>query len=541
MRRQGYAVLLTAAVLCIVAIISLAQAVSRDLTLLESANSDNVQWTLSQAEVEYLEFERELDHGIARGAPDLDQIRQEFDIFYSRIATLQNGALYQDLRQTRDFTEALTGIRAFLDRHVPLIDGLEAASEQELLVLQRETAELDSEVRKLANSGLFYFAKLSDERRKSIAISLQRLALVTTSLIAALALLAYYSHWMRHQAQRGKIELQKAYARVNTVVNASLDAVIVSDNQGRILDFNAAAERIFGYRLEDIRNQPLGDLLVPEHLREAHFNGVRRMNRNGEARVIGHGRLQLEAMRAGGEVFPCELALESAGRGEDRLIIGFLRDISAQVAAEQELVEARDRALAGEKAKSDFLAVMTHEIRTPLNGVIGNLSLLEDTQLTQRQGRYAHNMSISARQLMQHVDTVLDIARFEAGQIASTEAPTHLGHLLQDIVDGQSGHAEARGNTLQWGWLGQQMTWVQTDAAKLQQVLLNLVGNAIKFTRDGKVSLEAERVAPGQVEFRVIDTGIGIAQADQARVFEDFQTIDTSFQRQSSGTGLGLG
>lgn len=545
--RQGYTVLLTAAVLCIVAIVSLAQAVSRDLNLLESANSDNVQWTLSQAEVEYLEFERALDHGLAQGAIDPATIRLEFDIFYSRIVTLETGSLFADLRKTPEFADAMAPIRGFLDAQVGLIDRLEQASDAEIRALERASEAIAPVVRRLANSGLSYFAELSDTRRESIAVSLRRLALVTTSLIAALALLAYYSHRVGRQNLRSRIELQTAYARMNTVVNTSLDAVIVSDAQGRILDFNTAAENIFGYRFADLEGKKLGDYLLPPHLRDAHHAGVKRMRDTGEKRVIGHGRVKLEAMRANGEVFPCELALESAGHDKDMIIIGFVRDISAQVAAETELVEARDRALAGEKAKSDFLAVMTHEIRTPLNGILGNLSLLEDTKLNKQQARYAQNMDISGRQLMQHVDAVLDIARFEAGQISTQVAPTHLGHLIQDIVDGQSGAAEARGNTLQWAWEGPAVDWVQADAGRLAQVLLNLVGNAIKFTQDGRISIEAEQVSNQsdptrtEVEFRIIDTGIGIAEADQARVFEDFQTVDASYQRSSGGTGLGLG
>jgi len=542
--RQGYAVLMVVSALFILAIISLAQAVSRDLELLESANSDNVQWTLSQTEVEFLDFERALDKGLIESEFDAETIRLEFDIFYSRVSTLENGALYQGLRDTADFQTELTVVRQFLDQHAPLIDRLETASQAEFLTLAQSAEQIAGHVRRLANSGLYFFASQSDTRRASIAVSLQRLAIVTTSLIAALGLLAYYSHRMGRHAQHSKLELQSAYARMNTVVNTSLDAVIVSDSKGRILDFNAAAEKIFGRKFKDVHGQALGDIIVPPHLRDAHDAGVKRFENAGKPHVIGHGRVQLEGMRANGEIFPVELALETAGVGDERLVIGFLRDISAQVAAAEELVAARDRALAGEKAKADFLAVMTHEIRTPLNGVLGNLSLLEDTRLTNKQARYAHNMNISARQLMQHVDTVLDIARFESGLITSVETPTHLGHLMQDIVDGQSGAAEAQGNTLSWSWIGPQATWVQTDTARLQQVLLNLVGNAIKFTQDGRIDIEAEQLSSGpeiEVEFRIIDTGIGISEADQDRIFEDFQTVDASFQRAAGGTGLGLG
>jgi PAS domain S-box-containing protein len=547
LRRQGFTVLLTVAALCILAIISLSQAVTRDLRLLETANSDNVQWTLAQAEVEFMEFHHVLEENLL--GPDIQAraVRRAFDVFYSRIVTLESGRLYDGLRQNPDFTRSLSAARQFLDRHVGLIDSMETADRAQVIAFEQDAETLRDTVRRIANSGLYYFASQSDARRESIAISLKRLALVTTSLIAALALLAYYSHRVGKQSHRSRMELQNAHTRLNSIVTASLDAVIVSDRHGRIVEFNASAEKVFGYTPHEVLGKPLAEVIIPPHLRQAHSAGMKRMIAGGAHRVVGHGRVKLEGMRKSGEVFPVELALEAAGEGEDMIVIGFLRDISAQVAAEQELVEARDRALAGEKAKADFLAVMTHEIRTPLNGVLGNLSLLEDTRLSRQQERYAANMSISAKQLMRHVDTVLDIARFESGQIAPDESPTHLGTLMQDIVDGQSGYAEANGNRLERGWIGAPVDWVMTDAARLQQILLNLVGNAIKFTENGKISLEAERLYRNagdnsvEVEFRIIDTGLGISPDDQDRIFEDFQTVDTSFQRAAGGTGLGLG
>jgi PAS domain S-box-containing protein len=547
LRQQGTTVLLTAAVLCLVAIVSLSQAVTRDLRLLETANSDNVQWPLAQAVVVFMEFHHELEENLLNADMAARAMRRAFDVFYSRIVTLETGRLFQGLRATPAFTASLQQARLFLDRNVGLIDQLESATRAQVIALEQDTQAQRDTVRRIANSGLFYFADQSDTRRESIAVSLKRLALVTTSLIAALALLAYYSHRVGQQSHRSRAALQTAHTRLNSIVTASLDAVIASDRQGRIVEFNASAEKVFGYTASEVLGQPLADVIIPPHLRKAHADGMQRMMQGGAHRVVGHGRVKLEGMRKSGEVFPVELALEAAGQGEDMIVIGFLRDISAQVAAEQELVEARDRALAGEKAKADFLAVMTHEIRTPLNGIMGNLTLLEETRISQQQERYTNNMAISGRQLMRHVDTVLDIARFESGQIAPQEKPVHLGTLLQDIVDGQSGYAEGRGNRLQRGWVGAPLEWVMTDAARLQQILLNLVGNAIKFTKDGQILIEAEQLprdtasGAAQVEFRIIDTGIGIAPQDQPRVFEDFQTVDTSYQRAAGGTGLGLG
>ncbi len=530
-------------VVCIGVIAILVQSVIRDLQLLEASKSDNVQWTLSQAEVEFLELQAALRPG--DGSPDLEKIREEFDIFYSRVETLRNSPIYGEVDEGSAYVAALAAARAFLDRTVDLIDADDATLAAGLPQIIEDADTLRLSIRTLASSGLAEFAKRSDEQRSSMSVALLRLAAVSALLLGALGLLALYSTAVSRLTQQRGVALAEANLRMNTILSTSLDGVIVSDTEGRILDFNAAAERIFQHKLEDVRGLNIGDVIVPPHLREAHRAGMERMRDTGETRVVGHGRVRLDAMRADGTIFPTELALQSATSGDTRIIIGFLRDISARVAAETELVDARDRALAGEKAKADFLTVMSHEIRTPLNGVLGNLTLLGDTKLSVDQRRYVDNMQISGELLIEHVDTVLDIASFESGKAEMGQEPVHLGDLLQGIVDGQTGAARANGNTISWTWTGEALDWVATDAKRLQQVLLNLVSNAIKFTRDGTVRIEARWDAGGdkdvEVTFRVIDTGVGIKTEDLDKVFEDFHTTDPTFGRQVGGTGLGLG
>ena len=534
---------LAGAIIAVIAFMALN--VARDLQLLKSASSDNVQWTLSQAEVEFLEYELDLVAAEVDPEPDLDTLRQEFDIFYSRINTLSQAGIYAELRELPEFSRNLRIVRTYLDRTVDAID----ASDAEMLALLPEMRiranDVRRNVRQLSNSGLNYFAEEADRRRNSIRVMLIQMAALVTVLLLALVLLAVYQAHLNAQNIRRRREAIEASERMNVVTGTALDAVIVSDYYGRILDYNAAAEEIFGYPAETAIGQKLGDLIVPDHFLEEHEIGMERMHRTGEKRFVGKGRVKLEAKRANGDVFPVEFAVQSAETDKGEIFIAFLRDISHRMQAERELMAARDRALAGEKAKTDFLATMSHEIRTPLNGLLGNLSLLSDTEVTDKQLRYIKNMDTSGKLLMNHISDVLDITKYDAGKLRLRPVPMSISTLLQDIVDNQSGAASANQTTLNWGWVGTSTDWISADRDRIQHILMNVIGNAVKFTQGGHVTVEAELRgalddAP-ELRIAVKDTGIGMSPELQEQIFDDFMTGDSSYDRDVEGTGLGLG
>ncbi|MEP3391926.1 MAG: ATP-binding protein [Litoreibacter sp.] len=539
--------------LTLAAALWLGREVISDLEQQRSASSDNVQWTLTQAEVDYLFLAHALehfDHSAVEGASDeveVEEIRRRFDIFYSRMDTLLSSSLFSELRTKPEFAVPLSRISDFLEKNIPAIDSSDEDLGVAVSKILPQAEVISPDVRAISVASLSYFAQLSDHRRTATGTTLLQLAILSGSLLVALVGLSIYLMYVNRLTRRGRDVLVQVNQRMNAILSTSLDAVIVSDSKGRVVEFNSAAETIFGYDHDEVLGKLIGDLIVPAHLRDAHVEGVKRMQRGGAKHVVGKGRVQLEAMRANGDLFPAELSLQTAVHDNEEIVIGSIRDISRQVAAEQELITARDLALAGEKAKSDFFTVMSHEIRTPLNGVLGNLSLLKNSSLSAQQGRYVSNMEISGQVLLSHVDTVLDIARFEAGKLSIENEPTDLSKLLQDIVDGQSGYAASRSNVIEWQWIGPHDTVVSTDAQRLRQILLNLVGNAVKFTQNGRISIEVEvlpiraGMAEREYEFRVIDTGYGIAEDVVEKVFDDFQTRDPSIGRTSGGTGLGLG
>jgi PAS domain S-box-containing protein len=327
-------------------------------------------------------------------------------------------------------------------------------------------------------------------------------------------------------------------SRMGAIVRTMLDAVIVLNQEGRIIAFNESAQATFGYTREEAEGQLMGDIIVPDHLKDAHYAGMHRYLATRKRRVVGAGRVELEAKHKDGTVFPVELSINTAQSAEGEIFVSYLRDISAQVAARKELHETRDKALAGEKAKADLLAVMSHEMRTPLNGLIGTLDLLRGTDLSEDQEKYLSMMAASGDLLLHHVNDVLDISRIESGRMQLQENPFELPQVLHRVVNSQEASAKQRGNQIELR-LNRAPKTVVGDAGRLEQILVNLVGNAVKFTRDGNVVLEA-RTTDGGVRLIVQDNGVGIPETDHKRIFDDFVTLDPSYSRDSGGTGLGL-
>ncbi|WP_138424493.1 ATP-binding protein [Maritimibacter alexandrii] len=546
-RRHRYLRTLAIAALAIAGVVvsvALGGEVLRKLRLLETAASDNIQWTLSQVEVEYLDLAIAIEQFQLGRTDDLDTVRREFDIFYSRIRTLSEGDLYAGLREQPAFARQLSVIRDFLDTSVPLIDGADDALARELPALFEDMLDTRTTVRELAATGLGYFAQQADLRREEIADTLFYLAILTIVVLTGLFAASVVLFRLNRSNEARARTIEAASRRMETIVNTSLDAIVVSNRTGRIIAFNDAAEIIFGYRREQVIGQLMSEIIVPPHLRKAHEAGMERFRTTGEKRVIGQGRIKLEAMRSDGSVFPAEMAIESAEGSDGEIFVGYLRDISHRVKAETDLVEARDKAVAGEKAKSEFLAVMSHEMRTPLNGLLGTLALLKGTKLSAKQAQYVDNLEVSGGLLLTHINDVLDVTKYEAGKLDVDFVPTDLSALVRSVVDNQRDLAAASENTIEWSWVGKPLPPVMTDPQRLRQILINLVGNAVKFTRGGRIRIEIGAVPQGggaDVTITVSDTGIGIAPEDIDRLFEDFETGDRSYGRARNGTGLGLG
>jgi PAS domain S-box-containing protein len=328
-------------------------------------------------------------------------------------------------------------------------------------------------------------------------------------------------------------------AQLRAIFRTIVDAIVVIDGEGRILDFNPAAERIFGYAAEEVMGQNV-KILMPEPDSRQHDQYLKNYFQTGKPQIIGKGR-EVVGLHKDGARVPLELAVSEFTFDGRRLFTGILRDITERKRAEELLREAKSEAESANRAKSTFLANMSHELRTPLNAIIGYSELLHeeadergDQPLLQDLGR----ISVAARHLLTLINEVLDLSRIEAGRVKLDISRIDVGDLLREVGETVRPLAARNGNEMKIEYPAD-VGMIETDPTKLRQVLINLLANAVKFTHDGEISVGAKRSAD-RIYFSVIDSGIGMTEEQLDRVFEEFAQASDSTQKTYGGTGLGL-
>ncbi|WP_051431823.1 hybrid sensor histidine kinase/response regulator [Rhodovibrio salinarum] len=514
----------------------------QQLSDLRAAPQDNVQWSLAQLEADLLRLQTAVQDAQAFDG-EIAQVRRHFDLFYSRAQTVRQGRGFAELRRVAQVDRDLQQVQSFLETIVPIVDSDNETLRRQLDQVHNQVRSLLPVVRDISLAGVRLHAAQSDSRRQNFVNALLTASAVAFGLIVLLVLTLAVLDRQHRISLRRAAEVSHSRDRLSATIGASLDAVVVADAAGRIVDWNGAAERIFGYSHDQAVGAEMTALIIPEGERAQHRRTMQRYLRDSSINSVDTGRFETTALNAHGTVFPVELALGVSQGPDGPIIIYYLRDISSRRAQQAALVAARDEALAAERAKTDFLAVMSHEMRTPLNGVLGVLDLLERTDLDAQQRRYVATAVGSGGILLKHINDVLDVTRVEAGKMVFQKEAIDLRAVLDETLMIGAPMVEQKGNTAKV--TGDEPTRrVLGDPHRLRQVLLNLFSNAAKFTRNGHIELEL-RVADtdddtSDVEIAVNDTGPGIPPPDRKRIFDDFVTLNSSYDRNAGGSGLGL-
>ncbi|WP_226507500.1 response regulator [Pseudomonas sp. MWU16-30317] len=376
---------------------------------------------------------------------------------------------------------------------------------------------------------------------------------ITISVLLSLLMEALYN------VARRRSQSLADQARLAAIVESSADGIIGKDLHGMVTSWNRGAERIFGYSTHEAVGKYLCDLVVPEDM---HAEEQAILAKIGRGEPIAH--FETRRRRKNGELIDVSVAVSPIHDGAGQVVGASktVRDIAGQKAAEAyiqglnaqlelqveertaELLLAKQQADIANAAKSSFLANMSHEIRTPLNAVLGMLQLVQHTGLKPRQRDYVDKAQIAAKSLLGLLNDILDYSKIEAGKLQLEHREFLLDELLSDLAVILSSNQGEKEIEVAFDIDPALPSVLIGDSLRLQQILINLAGNALKFTTRGYVLLRIEQLQRSHertnIRIRVIDTGIGIENGQLNHIFEGFAQAEASTSRRFGGSGLGL-
>ena len=370
---------------------------------------------------------------------------------------------------------------------------------------------------------------------KSFPLALLYIGLISIELLAILPCLLAVGFLMLKLSDQGESR------QLAEIVKTAEDAIVATDHRGYLVVWNHACHQLFGYSACEAIGQPITLFCPPELV----ANQKAYIDRVVTGEVIRD--IRTEQITKSGERINVSMTFSPLinGDGQIRGVSGIVRDISQQMALEQNLLEGKELAEASSQAKAQFLANMSHEIRTPMNGIIGMASLLATTALTDSQKTRVKTIQQSGRNLLEILNDILDLSKIEAGKVKLQNTRICIKDVLSDVINLFEATAQQKSLKLHLSLGDRIPQYVMGDDVRLRQIFSNLVGNAIKFTQRGEIVLCVEFLNSSNqmtnLRFEVRDTGIGIPIDKHEKIFELFMQESSQTGRKFGGTGLGLG
>ena len=369
--------------------------------------------------------------------------------------------------------------------------------------------------------------------------------LIAAGTVSLFALMIWF--WnvsLRRVVARQTSELRERHRKENVLkdrfealVESANDLILSCDRNGKILSFSKAGEKLIGYTESVAKSMSLRDLLEPEFVGSLDFLA-------DDSGLLAEGlNRQVKFRRADGTSFWGDLSLKQLPqeRGISG-VLGVVRDISQRKAIEHELKRAKEAAEEADRAKGEFLANMSHEIRTPMNGVLGMSQLLMDSSLNEEQRSFVETIRSSGDVLIKVINDILDFSKFESGKVEIDPHPFNPRQMFEHIADALDSEAAAKGLYLRVYLPNELPRLLIGDEVRIRQVLWNLLGNAVKFTKEGGIDLQVSLLDGDgpRLKVEVSDTGIGMSSEQLEKIFQPFAQADASTTRRFGGTGLGL-
>ncbi len=337
--------------------------------------------------------------------------------------------------------------------------------------------------------------------------------------------------------------LRLSESKLNSIFQSVPEAIVVADAQGRIVQCNDATAAIFGYRMEQLMGQRI-NLLMNASERKQHDGFLQNYLISGEKKLMNQPRV-LQGRRQDGSSFPVRLTISETRVDNAHFFIGVMQDFTAIQDAQDMLVDAKEKAEQANRLRGEFLANMSHEIRTPMNGILGMTELALDTEDAKQQKEYLTLARDSANHLLHIINEILDFSKIEAKALELELLEVIPAQLIRHTARSLEQLARVKGVELKVQTEASLPEQVWLDPVRMRQVLTNLIGNAIKFTDQGSVTVQAEALPGPDAQtcllcIRIIDTGIGFDPARTDALFSPFTQADGSVTRSFGGTGLGL-
>ena len=476
--------------------------------------------------------------------PDILELLSNFLTYEGyQVTTESRGQEAIDLFRSEPFDLVITDIR------MPGMDGVEVLKEIKQLdedvevIILTGFASVDSAVRTLRQDGAFdYLTKPLEDIDALIytidrALEKRRLRLDNNKKTEELAKANEELRIEIGERKRAEDAFRKSEEKYRILVENASDAIFII--QDEMIKFpNPKANAMVGYSSEELAEIPFIDLIHPDD-RDMVFDVLKRVFRGDEI----PGAYSLRMINKAGEELWVQLNVVFLSWEGQPASLSILRDITQQKGMEGEILEKGRLAEEANRAKSEFLANMSHEIRTPLNGIIGMVELALDAPLDDNQKDIFHTINTEANSLHDLINEILDFSKIEAGKFDFEAIPFDLRHTIEDVANGFAHRAEQKGLDF-FAYLSPDIPFrVIGDPGRLRQILVNLAGNAIKFTEEGEVYIRGEMAEEFEhemkIRFLVKDTGIGIPAHKQDMIFDSFSQADGSTIRKYGGTGLG--